>query len=121
MLLIYDGDCDFCTWWARWATTRLPSDTRVKPWQALELEALELSQQEVEAALWWLEDTSGRDSLHCYGAQAVGRVLLATTGSWRTIGWLIIHKPLCWLADPVYTIVATNRRHLSRLCVRFNR
>ena len=117
MLLVYDGECGFCTQWARWAKARLPSHTRVEPWQALELEALGLSQQEVKAALWLLEDNSEGDPLRCHGAEAVGRVLLANSGAWRVVGWLITHPPLCWLARPIYAIVATNRRHLSRLCV----
>lgn len=59
MLLIYDGECGFCRRWAQWARVRLPSHVRIEPWQVLELEALELTRQEVEAAVCWLEDELG--------------------------------------------------------------
>lgn len=117
VLLVYDGGCGFCTQWAHWVEARLPSHARVKPWQALELEALGLSQQEVEASIWWLEDISGGDSVRSHGADAVGRALLASSGVWRVVGWLIIHPPLCWLARRVYRVVAANRHRISRLCL----
>ena len=115
MLLIYDGECGFCTRWARWAKARLPSHVRVEPWQVLELEALGLTQQEVEAAVCWLEDEPVRDSMRCQGAEAIGRAFMTTSGAYRVIGWLITRPPLCWMARPVYAIVAANRHHLSQL------
>ena len=71
MLLIYDGECGFCTRWARWAKVRLPSHVRVEPWQVLELEALGLTRQEVEAAVCWLEDEPVRGPMRCQGAEAI--------------------------------------------------
>ncbi|NDH76279.1 MAG: DUF393 domain-containing protein, partial [Actinobacteria bacterium] len=38
MLLIFDGDCGFCTTSAGWIERRLPDDVRVAPWQILDLE-----------------------------------------------------------------------------------
>ena len=93
----------------------LPSHVRVEPWQALELEQLGLTQREVEAAVWWLEDHPIADSRNCQGAMAIGRALFSTHGTWRVVGWLILYPPLSWIARPVYAIVAANRHRLSRM------
>lgn len=115
VLLVYDGGCGLCTQWAHWARARLPSFFRVEPWQALELEALGLSRREVEASIWWLEDNSGGCFVRYHGAEAIGRALTSISGAWSVVGWLIVHPPVCWLARPVYAIVAANRHRISRL------
>ena len=115
MLLIYDGECGFCRRWAQWARARLPSHVRIEPWQALELKALELTRQEVETAVCWLEDDRVRGSTRCQGAEAIGRALLTANGAYKVMGRLILRPPMCWMARPVYAIVAANRHHLSKL------
>ena len=111
MLLVYDGQCGFCIRSARWIEARLPEGARVEPWQALELEELGLSQSDVEAAVWWVDD---RGSLprRGRGADAVGSSLVAAGGAWRIVGHMISHPPLCWLARPIYALVAANRHRL---------
>ena len=111
VLLVYDGECGFCVRSAHWIGTRLPPDARVEPWQSLELENLGLSQPQVEAAVWWV-DNRGPRSRRSRGAEAIGRSLVAVGGAWGVIGRLIIHPPLCWLARPVYALVAANRHRL---------
>lgn len=111
VLLVYDGECGFCVRSARWIAARLPGAARVEPWQSLELEELKLSQPDVEAAVWWLEDR-GRGQRRSRGAEAIGRSLVAVGGAWGIIGRLIVHPPLCWLARPTYALVAANRHRL---------
>ncbi len=111
MILVYDGECGFCRRSARWIGTRLPTDARVEPWQSLELEELDLSRPDVEAAVWWI-DGSGRSASRSHGAEAIGRSLVAAGGIWAAAGRLIIHAPLCWLARPIYALVAANRHRL---------
>lgn len=111
VLLVYDGECGFCVRSARWIEARLPAEARVEPWQSLELDDLGLSQPDVEASVWWLEDRD-RGRRHSRGADAIGRCLVASGGLWRIAGYLIVHPPLAWVARPVYALVAANRHRL---------
>lgn len=113
MLLVYDGECGFCIRSARWIEARLPVDARVEPWQSLNLETLGLSQQQAEAAVWWIDD-SGHGTRRSRGAEAIGRSLVAAGGVRAAAGLLIIHPPLCWLARPAYSLIAANRHRLTR-------
>ncbi|MCY3649643.1 MAG: DUF393 domain-containing protein [Acidimicrobiaceae bacterium] len=111
MILVYDGKCGFCSRSARWIEARLPANARVEPWQSLELEELGLRPDEVEAAVWWIDD-DGHSTRRSRGAEAIGRSLIAAGGLWTAAGLLIIHPPLCWLARPAYTLIAANRHRL---------
>ena len=111
MILVYDGQCGFCTRSARWIQARLPTEARVEPWQSLELDELGLTRPDVEAAVWWLDDR-GHATRRSRGAEAIGRSLVAAGGVWTVAGRLIIHPPLCWLARPVYSLIAANRHRL---------
>ena len=108
---MYDGECGFCVRSARWIGARLPPGARVASWQSLELGELGLSRADVAAAVWWV-DTRGLRSRRSRGAEAIGRSLVAVGGAWGVIGHLIVHPPLCWLAQPVYALVAANRHRL---------
>ncbi len=112
MLLVYDGQCGFCIRSARWIEARLPTGARVEPWQSLELGELGLTRRDVEAAVWWIDDR-GPGAMRSRGAEAIGRSLVASGGVWAAAGRLIIHPPLCWLARPVYALVAANRHRLG--------
>ena len=112
VILVYDGQCLFCVRSARWIKARLPADVRVEPWQSLNLEELNLSAQEAQAAVWWIEGhcTSTR---RARGAEAIGRSLLTAGGAWKLAGMLISHPPVLWLARPIYALVAANRHRLG--------
>ncbi len=138
MLLIYDGQCDFCIRSAAWIRARLPATARVEPWQEVALERLGLNEADVQTSVWWIEGTdtdventnSENAELHnldhladldaskikkSSGAQAIGRSLLAAGGSWALVGRVLIHPPVSWLAEPAYSWVAANRHRLSRM------
>ncbi len=120
MLLVYDGQCGFCVRWARWLEARLNSEARVEPWQSLNLDDLGLSRQQVEAAVWWLDERGGQ-TRRCSGADAIGRALVNTGGVRAAVGWLIIVPPLCWLARPIYALVAANRHRVPGFLAPGNR
>ncbi len=107
-VLIYDGDCGFCTSSAAWIRNRLPDDASVAPWQETDIEALGLSEHDVTSAAWWI-DPDG--SLH-RGHASIGKSLVAAGGVWKPVGWLILHPPVAWLARPVYALVARYRYKL---------
>lgn len=107
-LLVFDGDCGFCTTSARWLDDRLPPDVTVVPWQQLDLDEVGLTSEGVAASVWWI-DAAGR---RVGGAGAVGAALDAIGGRWRPLGWLARHRPTSWLAEPAYRLVAANRHRL---------
>ena len=112
MILVYDGECEFCVRSARWIEARLPAGVRVEPWQSLDLEELGLSEREAQAAVWWIEG-HGTSTRRARGAEAIGRSLVAAGGAWKPAGLLISHPPLFWLARPIYALVAANRHRLG--------
>ena len=107
-VLVYDGDCGFCTRTAHWAAQRLPDPATVQPSRSVDLGALGLTDDDVACAAWWV-DADGR---RWGGHLAVGKAMVAT-GAWRALlGHALLVPPLSWLAKPVYGWVARNRTRL---------
>ena len=109
MLLIFDGDCGFCTRTALWIERRLPPEARVEPWQSLDLASLGLTEADVNTAAWW-QAHDGAQPVR--GHTAVGQSLIAAGGLWKPIGWLIAHPPVGWIARLAYALVARNRSRM---------
>ena len=104
-LLVYDGDCGFCTRSARWAAAGLPEGARVAPWQVLDLDELGLTQHDVTTAAHWFDARGRRHS----ASKAISHVLAASRGYRKVLGWILRVPPLSWLAIPVYRLVARYR------------
>ena len=107
-LLIFDGDCGFCTTSAQWIEHRLPPHVHVEPWQRLDLPALGLTEQDVTTAAYWVDDR-GRTYR---GDAAIAKSLVATGGVWKPIGWLLQVPPISLLAAVGYKLVARYRYRL---------
>jgi len=107
--LVYDGDCAFCTRTARWVERRTDGDAvAVEPWQALDLPALGLTEEQTTTEAWWVDDR-GRTS---GGHRAVARALVAIGGIWALAGRLLLTRPVGWVAAPVYRLVARYRHRM---------
>src|SRR5262245_13184856 len=106
-VLVFDGDCAFCTRSARWVEARVDGRADVRPWQELDLVALGLTERDVSEAAWWVEGER-RDRGH----RSIGRALIAIGGAWGLAGRLILVPPVSWVARPVYTLVARNRHKM---------
>lgn len=106
--LVYDGDCGFCTRCVRLLERLRLADATVVPWQAADLPALGLTQEQCEHELQWVGPTGTRSG----GAQAVARLLLASGPPWVLAGLLLRVPPLSWLAAGVYRLVADRRGSL---------
>lgn len=108
-VLIYDGDCGFCTQAAKWIEARLTTPIAVVPWQDIsDLADLGLTEADVSTAVYWV-DAYGRAHR---GHQAVGRVLLRTKPPLAWLGPLFIVPPTSWVAAVAYRLVAVNRHRL---------
>jgi len=108
-MLVFDGDCGFCTQSAQWIEHRLPLGYPVVPWQDLpSLEALGLTEHDVREAAWWIE-VSGRPRR---GHRAIAAALIACKGGWAAVGFALRIPPISWVAAGVYALVARFRHRL---------
>lgn len=104
-LLIFDGDCGFCSRCARFVARRLPTRAEVKPWQRVDLAAYGISSEQTRHELVWV----GADGRVAGGAQAIARLLLDCGGLWAVPGALLRVPPFRWIGHGLYRLVANNR------------
>jgi predicted DCC family thiol-disulfide oxidoreductase YuxK len=107
-MLVFDGDCGFCTSSARWIEARLPDTVAVAPWQSCDLDELGLTESDVTTAAYWIDE----GGVAHRGHRAIGRALLRAGGFWGFVGRLLITPPVSWLAIPVYALIAKYRYKL---------
>jgi predicted DCC family thiol-disulfide oxidoreductase YuxK len=105
--VLYDADCGFCTTCARWLGRH--GTCTVTAWQAVDLDALHLTEHDVTTAAWWL-DASGAATAS--GAQAVAAALRTCAAPYRVLGWAITLPVMRVLVGVVYRWVARNRYRL---------
>jgi predicted DCC family thiol-disulfide oxidoreductase YuxK len=77
-------------------------------WQLLDLGAFDLTIDEVTTAAYWIDG----DLVTHRGYRAVARALVAIGGPWSVVGRIIDHRPVSWLADGAYRLVAANRHRM---------
>lgn len=108
-LLIYDGDCGFCTRTAAWLRRRLPPGYSVEASQRVsDLEAFGLSRREVHEAAYWI-DPGGRK---LRGHRAIIRAVESSRGALGSLSKAAKVWPIDPLASWVYEVVARNRHRL---------
>ena len=107
-LLVYDGDCAFCTRAVELARTRMGVDCLALPWQQVDLAALGLTVEEVTEKVWWVEPDGSRVSGH----RAVAAALRHGNSALRPVGRLLDAEPLAPVAAAGYDLVARNRHRL---------
>jgi predicted DCC family thiol-disulfide oxidoreductase YuxK len=109
-VLVFDGDCGFCTRTAYWVRDRLPegSGVDVEPWQVLDLPALGLTEQQVTEAAWWV----GTDRRPQRGHRAIAGALRAMGGGWAVLGRVLTLPVISLLARAGYWLVARYRYKL---------
>lgn len=107
IVLIFDGDCSFCSSCVDFLERTLPAVPTAIPFQHADLSGYGLSAAEAAARVWLI--TPER---HYGGAAAVSAILRHQPDAlFRFLGWLIQAPPLAWIADLGYAVVA-RLRHL---------
>lgn len=104
-VLVFDGDCGFCTSTVHWLLARIRTPVRAVPWQRLDLEAYGLTERDVRRFVWWIDEIGRRDRGH----RAVARALEACGGGWPLVGRLLRTPPFGWLGAVGYRLVARFR------------
>ena len=119
-LLVFDGDCGFCTTSVRWFERRFPDAFATAPYQFTDLDSLGLTERECTEKVQWIEDVAAPATTRSEGARAIsamvrhgGRSIGGAMGSaWRAAGTVADVVPVSLLADVVYAAVAANRQRL---------
>lgn len=106
-VLVFDGDCSFCTSSARFGQRWLHLE-HVEPWQRLDLDEFGLTAEQCEQAVQWV----GADGSIASAEAAVGAALVHAGGAWRWLGRLLLAPGVRWVAGVVYRWVARNRSKL---------
>lgn len=103
-VFLYDGDCAFCTKCAQFLQRHVRTTAKIKPWQDTDINALGLSEHDVEAAVQWVEP-----GLTKAGPDAIAVLLRRAQWWWKPIGWAMSNRVSSALAWLLYRLVARHR------------
>lgn len=107
-LLVFDGDCAFCTTWVLRLKNALGRFPDAQPWQWLDLGELDLSPSDVTRYVWLMV---GERRFRGHAAFAA---LLRMQRHWslRFLGHLLVTPPFSWAAAVGYSLIARFRHRL---------
>ncbi len=106
-VLVFDGDCAFCTNCARFLE-RLRPEAEVVAWQLTDLDELGITAEQANDAVQWVEvDGTVRS-----GHEAIAAVLSTAGPIWKLAGRTIQLPGISWVAARAYRLVANNRYRL---------
>lgn len=106
-VLLYDGDCAFCTTCAR-VLEGIGPDAEIVAWQFTDLDELGITEEQAADAVQWVEiDGTVRS-----GHEAIAGVLNTAGWTWKIIGRMVMLPGISWMAAKVYRLVADNRHRL---------
>jgi predicted DCC family thiol-disulfide oxidoreductase YuxK len=107
-VLLFDGDCAFCTSCAR-LLKRIGPEGEVVAWQVADLDELGITAAQAAEALRWVE----ADGTVRTGHEALAMALGTAAGSvWRILGRALLLPGISPLAAASYRLVARNRHRL---------
>lgn len=107
-VVIYDGDCGFCTRTVNRLRAWLPVPVDAIAWQFADLERHGVTEAQCRRAVQWLAPDGRRATGHA----AFARWLIAAERGWRPVGWLLLTPPVSWLAAVGYRLIAANRHRI---------
>ncbi|HEX3460460.1 MAG TPA: DUF393 domain-containing protein [Acidimicrobiales bacterium] len=110
-VLVYDGDCGFCTSVAAGISRHWRVPAAAMAWQDLGaggLAELGLTPEDAQQAAWWV-DPDGR---RFRGHLAVAEALMAAGGWRRMVGAVLMVPPVSWAAALGYRLVVRYRYRL---------
>jgi predicted DCC family thiol-disulfide oxidoreductase YuxK len=106
-VLLYDGDCAFCTSCAL-VLERIGPDAEILAWQNTELAELGITEEQATDAVQWIQiDGTVRS-----GHEAIAAMLNTAGRTWKITGRMILLPGISWAAAKIYRLVADNRYRL---------
>jgi predicted DCC family thiol-disulfide oxidoreductase YuxK len=106
-VLVFDGDCAFCTSSAH-LLERIGPEAEIVAWQLADLDELEITAAQATEAVQWVE----ADGTVRSGHEAITAALRAAGWPWRLAGRLITLPGISTLAAVTYRWIARNRYRL---------
>jgi predicted DCC family thiol-disulfide oxidoreductase YuxK len=106
-VLLYDGDCGFCTTCVR-LLERIGPDAEIVAWQLTNLAELGVTEEQAVEAVQWVQV----DGTISSGHEAIAAVLSTAGGIWKIIGRTVLLPGISWMAAKLYRLVADNRYRL---------
>ncbi|HEU4944950.1 MAG TPA: DUF393 domain-containing protein, partial [Solirubrobacterales bacterium] len=106
-MLVFDGDCAFCTSCAR-LLERIGPEAEIVAWQVADLDELGITAEQAAEAVRWV----GPDGTVRAGHEALAAALGTAGPAWRLAGWAILLPGVSPLAAAGYRLVARNRHRL---------
>ena len=106
-VLVFDGDCAFCTTSARFVERRVVRERSISvaPWQQLDLDKLGLTPDQCMTAVQWV----GENGQVAQGHAAIAATMRAGRLVWRPLGALLVTPGVSWLAAKAYEWIAAHR------------
>lgn len=106
-VLIFDGDCAFCSSSARVLRKITRDKIAVTPYQYLNLSELGLSEDQTSKAVYYVTQIETYSA-----AKAIARCLMDSRTPWAVAGFLMNIPVVISVAELVYAWVAKNRHRL---------
>ncbi|MGV8852527.1 MAG: thiol-disulfide oxidoreductase DCC family protein [Rhodoglobus sp.] len=107
-VLIFDGDCAFCTLWVDRLRAYLPEFPASTPWQWIDLDDYALTRDDVENAAWLVTP-----SRQFAGHLAFSAILRSQPSiGWRFLGHLIATEPFNSVCALGYRFISRYRHRL---------
>lgn len=107
-VLLFDGDCAFCTTCADAVEKRIRPDAEIVAWQFADLTELGVTEAQATEAVQWVQ----ADGTVRSGHEAIAAMLSTSGPIWRVIGRILLLPGISWLGAQVYRLVASNRHRL---------
>ncbi len=107
-ILIYDGDCAFCSSSVRFIEKRIRRHPACEPWQWLDLDSYGVSRDACERAVQFVDD-EGR--VHP-AERGIARVLIHGGKGWAVLGRIILIPGVRHIAGAVYRWISKNRHRM---------
>jgi predicted DCC family thiol-disulfide oxidoreductase YuxK len=107
-VLLYDGDCAFCTSCVELVERRIGPEATIVAWQFADLAELGVTEEQAADALQWV----GVDGVVQSGHEAIAAMLGDSGPLWRIAGRVLLLPGISWIAAKAYRLIASNRHRL---------
>ncbi|MGW7262165.1 thiol-disulfide oxidoreductase DCC family protein [Streptomyces sp. NPDC054842] len=107
-VLVFDGDCGFCTRAVDILRRLVKPRCEAVPWQRADLAALGTDRHRAQYEALWVTPTGTVYG----GVQAVAKLLMSAGGGWAVAGTVLTLPLVRWIAHGAYRVVAHNRGRL---------
>ncbi len=106
-VLIFDGDCAFCSSSARLLRKITQNKIALEPYQFLNLKDYDLTEEQTSKSVYFVTKSETFSA-----AKAIAKCLMAAKTPWSIAGFLMNIPVVISIAELVYVLVAKNRHRL---------